>query len=158
MQKAVRILVCGLWLACPLMVHADGGGSNGGSKQSETSSNPQKVQADYEAGYRLVKAEQYKDAIKAFKKVLKEDPTHAMAYTNMAYSYRKLGQYKEAVALYEKALALEPNLAEAHEYIGEAFVALGQLEDAKRHLAILEKLDPKMAEDLRAEIDRHKRS
>ena len=111
----------------------------------------------------LVKTEhlkdgKYKAAIKSFKRAIKENPNHAMAYNNMAYSYRKLGQFDEAIALYEKALAIDPNLAEAHEYMGEALIAVGRIEDAKKHLAILEKLDPKLAEELREEITRHQRS
>ena len=143
-------------LAIPLSVGADGGGS------SETSStkqvDPQRVIADYDAGYRQMKAGEYKAAIKSFKRVLDANPNHAMAYNNLAYSHRKLGEFKRAIPLYEKALALEPNLPEAHEYIGEAYVALGRIDEAKKHLAILEKLDPKLAEELRAEIARNNRS
>jgi tetratricopeptide (TPR) repeat protein len=80
-----------------------------------------------------------------------------MAYNNMGYSYRKLKQYDKAIELYEKSLAIDPNLAEAHEYIGEAYLELGKITEAKKHLAILEKLDPKLAEELRAEIARHDR-
>ena len=89
--------------------------------------------------------------------VLDADPNHAMAYTNMAYSYRQLGNYKKAIGLYNKALALQPNLAEAHEYLGAALAAAGKIADAKRHLAILEKLNPNFAEELRAEIAKHER-
>jgi hypothetical protein len=35
---------------------------------------------------------------------------------------------------------------------------VGRVEDAKKHLAILEKLDSKLAEELRTEIARHQRS
>ncbi len=121
-------------------------------------SNPEHVTAAYEAGYNHMKANQYKDAISAFKRVIELNDQHAMAHTNMAYSYRKLGKYKRAVRLYKKALAIEPNLAEAHEYMGAALLAIGKVKQAKKHLAILEKLDIKLAESLRAEIKRHNRS
>ena len=51
-----------------------------------------------------------------------------------------------------------PNLAEAHEYMGEALLALGKVEQARKHLAILEQINPKLAEELRADIQRHERS
>jgi tetratricopeptide (TPR) repeat protein len=158
MWKArILSLLCGLLLFIPLGASADGGGGNGdsgGSKQVD----PARVIADYESGYRQMKAGEYKTAIKAFKRVLDANPEHTMALNNMAYSYRKLGDYKRAISLYQKALAIDPNLPEAHEYIGEAFVALGKIDDAKRHLAILEQLDPRLANELRAEIARQNRS
>jgi tetratricopeptide (TPR) repeat protein len=145
-------------LLIPALAGADAGDGGGSERESrwQRQANPLQVQTDYETGYRHVKAGQYKEAIKVFKRVLKEDPKHAMAYTNMAYSHRKLGQYDQAISLYEKALKLEPNLAEAHEYMGEALLALGKVDEAKQHLAILEQLDPKLAEELRAEIARQR--
>ena len=148
-------LLCSL-LLLPLVAGADSG--NGSDDPFNQPVDAAQVTADYDAGYRQVKAGSYKAAIKSFKRVVRANPDHAMAYTNMAYAYRKLGRYAKAVKLYKKALRLEPNLAEAHEYMGEALLALGKVEAAKRHLAILERLDPKLAEDLRADIARHQRS
>lgn len=149
-------LLLALLLLTPFFVAADSGDSS--DNPWNNTSGSANLKADYEAGYRQLKAGDYKSAIKSFKQVIKGDPKHAMAYTNMAYSYRKLGKYRKAVKLYEKALAIEPNLAEAHEYMGEALLGLGKVEQAKKHLAILEKLDPKLAEELRADIQRHERS
>ncbi|MGE3539451.1 MAG: tetratricopeptide repeat protein [Candidatus Tectimicrobiota bacterium] len=148
--------VCGgVLLMTPLSIRADSGGNSGPfGTPSEQQAKPPQAQSDYETGYRHLKAGEYKKAIQAFDKVLKDNPFHALAYSNQGYSYRKLGQYEKALELYEKALALEPNLAEAHEYIGEAYLGLGKLAEAKKHLAILEQLDPKLANDLRVEIAR----
>jgi tetratricopeptide (TPR) repeat protein len=159
MDTRLLAFLCGLLLFVPLSAHADAGGGGGGADPSSNRAvDAKKVMADYDTGYRQMKAGDYKAAIKAFKRVIDANPNHAMAYNNLAYSYRKLGDYKRAIPLYEKALALEPNLPEAHEYIGEALVALGRLDEAKKHLAILEKLDPRLAEELREEIARHNRS
>jgi tetratricopeptide (TPR) repeat protein len=156
MYTRLLLLLSLVLLVLPLHVGADAGGTSDTppAKQAD----PQRVFADYDAGYRQMKAGDYKAAIKSFKRVIDANPNHAMAYNNLAYSHRKLGEFKRAIPLYEKALALEPNLPEAHEYIGEAYVALGRIDEAKKHLAILEKLDPKLAEELRAEIARHNRS
>ena len=152
MNARILSILGSLLLLVPLSVGADGGGGNGGGGSEALRNkqvNPQQVTADYEVGYRQLKEGNYKAAIKSFKRVIDANPDHAMAYNNMAYSYRKLGQFKQAIPLYEKALAIAPDLPEAHEYIGEAFVALGRIDEAKKHLAILEKLDPKLAEELR---------
>lgn len=156
----LMVLCGGLLLVAPLVARADGGGPSGGSSSrwdspQEKHASPQKVQAEYETGYRYLKAGEYKKAITSFENVLKENPSHAMAYSNMGYSYRKLKQYNKAIELYGKALMLDPNLAEAHEYLGEAYLELGNIAEAKQHLTILEKLNPTLAEELRTEIARY---
>ena len=160
-QKSLFRLLCGcLLLVAPMVARADSGGGNGGGSSRwdsapEKQSKPQKVQTEYETGYRYLKAGEYKKAIKSFESVLKENPSHALAYSNMGYSYRKLKQYDKAIELYGKALMLDPKLAEAHEYIGEAYLEMGNIAEAKQHLTILQTLDPKLAEELRAEITRY---
>ncbi|ETW99286.1 MAG: hypothetical protein ETSY1_15590 [Candidatus Entotheonella factor] len=151
----VLIVLCVFALFGPLYVSANSGSSDNDFNQQVS---PEQVTAAYEDGYRRMKAGQYQDAIDAFKRVIQLNDQHAMAYTNMAYSFRKLGKYRRAVRLYKKALAIEPNLAEAHEYMGAALLAMGKVKQAKKHLAVLEKLDNKLAESLRAEIARHDRS
>lgn len=153
----IPALFLALLLLGPFFADADSGDSPQSSPWDNQSGSTN-VKADYEAGYRSLKAGDYKAAIKSFEQVIEGDPKHAMAYTNMAYAYRKLGHYKKAVRLYKKALAIEPNLAEAHEYMGEALLGLGKVDEARKHLAILEKLDPKLADELRVDIQRHERS
>jgi tetratricopeptide (TPR) repeat protein len=155
------ILCGGLLLVAPVVAQADagGGGNDRGSGRwdspQEKQTKPQKVQMEYETGYRYLKAGEYQKAIKSFESVVKENPSHALAYSNMGYSYRKLKQYDKAINLYTRALMLDPKLAEAHEYIGEAYLEMGNIAEARQHLTILQTLDPKLAEELRAEIARY---
>jgi tetratricopeptide (TPR) repeat protein len=157
MRRRLLIVLCSVLLLAPVIASADSG-SNSSDNPWDKEADPKQIKADYDDGYRQLKAGEYKAAIKAFKRVVRADPKHAMAYTNMAYSYRKLGKYDTAITLYTRALEIDPKLAEAHEYMGEAQLALGNLEEAKKHLAILERLDPKLAGDLRASIARQGRS
>jgi len=160
-RKSWLGILCGsLLLVAPAVTQADAGGGNGGSSSrwdspQEKQTRPQKAQTEYETGYRYLKAGEYQKAIKSFESVIKENPSHALAYSNMGYSYRKLKQYDKAIELYGKALLLDPKLAEAHEYIGEAYLEIGNIAEAKQHLTILQTLDPKLAEELRAEIARY---
>jgi tetratricopeptide (TPR) repeat protein len=156
LQWQSLIFVCALLFCIPLSVSADAGDSSDNPLNQQV--DPVKVTAAYDSGYRQMKAGHYADAIADFKTVIELNPKHAMAFTNMAYSYRKLGNFKHAVKLYKKALAIDPDLAEAHEYMGGALLELGKVDRAKQHLAILEKLDPKLAQSLRDDIARKERS
>ena len=140
----------------PLVVSADSDTSS--DNQWNQQVDPVKVTVAYKAGYEQMKAGNYPDAIRSFKRVIELNDQHAMAYTNMAYSYRKVGKFKKAIRMYKKALAIEPNLADAHEYMAGAWLALGKINKAKKHLAILEKLDPKLARQLRDDIAREEKS
>lgn len=156
MKRCILTLVCTLVVLLPVTAGADAGPDDSISNQKQR--DPLEAAALYQTGYNQLKAERYRDAIDAFKQVISLDKNHAMAYTNMAYAYRKLGKYKKAVKLYRNALAINPDLAEAHEYLGGALLELGRIDEAKKHLGILEKLDPRLAGELRDEIARHERS
>ena len=149
MRRLCLALACCLLLWVPGLVLADEGMTIGSALD------PLAQPSDYDAGFDLMKAGRFLQAIEAFEKAVAADPTHAMAYTNMAYSFRRVGQHERAIELYEKALELQPDLAEAHEYMGEALLTVGKVAEAKSHLAILEGLDANLAEELRDKIARH---
>ena len=149
MRRLSLALACSLLLWVPGLVLADEGMTIGSALD------PLAQPSDYDTGFELMKAGRFLQAIEAFEKAVVADPTHAMAYTNMAYSFRRMGQHERAIELYEKALELQPDLAEAHEYMGEALLTIGKVAEAKSHLAILEGLDANLAEELRDKIARH---
>lgn len=60
----------------------------------------------YFDGNTAYKAENYKDAVKLFKKAIKEDPEFIFAIDNLGLTYRILGDYKKAVSIYDKSIAI----------------------------------------------------
>ena len=49
------------------------------------------------------------DAIKAFKKALKENPNYIDAYLSLGNAYGNTGRYKEAIAAYKEGIQLNPS-------------------------------------------------
>ena len=49
-------------------------------------------------------------AIQYFKKAIKEQPSHAMAWANLGANYIEVGKYREALQVIEYALKLNPNI------------------------------------------------
>ena len=94
-------------------------------------------------------------ALKEIRMAAKYNPNDSKIYNEWGTIYTDMKQYDKAIELYGKALLLDPKLAEAHEYIGEAYLEIGNIAEAKQHLTILQTLDPKLAEELRAEIARY---
>ena len=136
MRRIILMLMCTLLLTFPMSTLGNEGGMTEGSALD-----PLAQPSNYDVGFDLMKAGKFLQAIEAFRKAIAAEPTHAMAYTNMAYSFRRMGQHERAIQLYKKALELQPDLAEAHEYMGEALLTVGKVSEAKSHLAILEGLD-----------------
>ena len=91
MRQVCLALMCGFLLVVPGLTLADEGMAEGSALD------PLGQSTDYEIGYDLLKAGRFLQAIEAFEKVIAADPTHAMAYTNMAYSFRRMGQYERAI-------------------------------------------------------------
>jgi tetratricopeptide (TPR) repeat protein len=62
----------------------------------------------YYDGNAAYKAENYKEAVKLYKKAIKEDPEFIFAIDNLGLTYRKLGDNKKAVSTYEESLSIYP--------------------------------------------------
>jgi len=70
-------------------------------------SNRKKAKKMYDIGQHYFAKEDYKKAIKYFKKAVKKDPKFAFAWDNLGYSYRKINQFSNAIKCYQKSLALD---------------------------------------------------
>ena len=102
---------------------------------------------------------QWHDAIAAFKKAIKLDPTNNVAPNNLAMTYSSLGAamaaksqrddaiaaYNDAIAAYKKVIKIRPKDAAAYINLGIALAAKGQRDDAIAAYEKAIKIDPKHA-------------
>ncbi len=97
------------------------------------------VQMDsYDAAAKLVKAEQYDQAIQKLKALLREHPGHANAWNALGFSQRMVGDLDAAATAYSNALTITPNHNGALNYMGQMFVQTGRIEEARELLVKLE--------------------
>lgn len=68
---------------------------------------------NFDKGLALTNKHQYEEAIIAFQKVLKSDPTNASTYYNMGHCYFELKKYGDAIWTFEKTLQYDPKNANA---------------------------------------------
>ncbi len=86
--------------------------------------------------------EKFEKAIQAYEKILKERPSSAPAYFNLAIIYTKLEKIKEAEAHFKKALEVDPGYLQAELALG-LLKEIGQdLPGAIEHYKLALKIDP----------------
>ena len=102
---------------------------------------------DFVAGKKAIERKDWKSAVEALSKSVKQTPDNADTHTYLGYSYRHLGDLDNSFAHYKEALKLDPAHKGAHEYIGQAYLKAGQPEKAAEHLAKLEKICGKGCEE-----------
>ncbi|VVH65315.1 hypothetical protein BSPLISOX_2021, partial [uncultured Gammaproteobacteria bacterium] len=81
-------------------------------------------------GNRDYQKNKFKEAIKAYEKVIEIEPNNNWAHYNMGLAYYGLGKFKEAIKAYEKVIEIEPNNNWAHHNIGFAYAQLNEFEKA----------------------------
>src|SRR5688500_1412404 len=70
------------------------------------------------------------EAARLYRRVLREDPTHAEALSLLGAACLGLGKPAEAVDLLQQAVRLRPSDAAAHDNLGVGLAGLGQPEEA----------------------------
>ena len=119
---------------------AMGGGGGGG--YGGMNSMPSASFDDYTTAKRLIRHEQYADAIPHLEKALARHPHDADVFNYLGYTHRMVGvseqapardnDFKLSLAYYQQALAIDPNHKGVHEYLGELFLQMNDL-DAAHH-------------------------
>ena len=90
----------------------------------------------------------HSQAIEYFERAIKQTPTNAEYFFNLAWSEERCHKYAEAVNDYNQALKLMPNIKEAHNALGNIYLKQGDKELAKNHFNQAVLLDENYAEAL----------
>jgi tetratricopeptide (TPR) repeat protein len=119
-----------------LSMGGGGGGGYGGGTMTEP------TYSDYQIAVRLIKHEQYADAIPHLLVALADKPTDADILNYLGYTKRMTGDYPASLDYYKRALASKPDHKGAHEYLGELYLQMNDLASAQHELDTLANLCP----------------
>ncbi len=86
------------------------------------------------------------EAIEAYRRVVKMDPTYAAAWNNLGLLLHRMGQYEEARVSYGAALEQDPQCAEAAYNLGSLSEDCGDVEKAIAHYRRALELSPDYAD------------
>ena len=117
------------------------------SKQENTSTTHSK---EYYKAVKLIKANNFKDAIRLLETLVTENPDDADILNYLGFSFRKTGDLIKSSHYYEKALNVNPKHLGALEYQGELFITLGKIDKAKANLARIDDICVTQCKELRA--------
>jgi tetratricopeptide (TPR) repeat protein len=94
-------------------------------------------------------AGRFAEAIEAYKRAIKIFPQLPAGWLYLGDAYSLSGQKAEALLAYEQAVKVEPNSADAWYQLGLMYISSHQLSRALEALRNLERLNQKLAEELR---------
>ena len=85
-------------------------------------------------GYILFRLENYEDAIKLYKQILKIKPDYVFPLNNLANIYSKLDKFEDAIRYFNRALKLKPDYFEASYGISDVYYKIQNYENALSYL------------------------
>ncbi|QJB69463.1 tetratricopeptide repeat protein [Parasphingorhabdus halotolerans] len=140
MQRSTKLLAMGSAIALSFsaagLQAAGGGGGMSGGSPSQSAPRYDAV-AEYQAGIAYLKADNFKDAVKSFKRSLSVAPKNANAQYLLGFSYLKMGDHKKAKNPLEKAVKYNADLIDAHRDLAITYHKLGDAEKANAALGTL---------------------
>jgi outer membrane protein OmpA-like peptidoglycan-associated protein len=89
------------------------------------------INEQFRSGEQLLLEKKYRPALKAFQKVLKENPDHTASYRASGTCYELLGDYPSALSSYFNVLSRDPYFSRIVYYeIGRTYYRLGEYHSA----------------------------
>jgi tetratricopeptide (TPR) repeat protein len=139
--STVRALLisCGVIVSLggSMPLNASGGGGGGMSESPSSSAPSYDPAAEYRAGVEALQQGNFKDARRAFDRVLAVSPADANANYMAGLARSGLKDNKGAVRFYSKAIKNDDNLIAAHKQYGLSLAATGQRDKAQAELDAL---------------------
>lgn len=120
----------------------------GSSSADDSSKNSQHSSGYYEA-VKLIKAENFDEALILLQTLIEKDPNDADIHNYLGFSFRKIGDFDKSSYHYQKALSIDPKHLGALEYQGELYIALGKVEKAKENLVKIDDICFTQCKELR---------
>lgn len=124
-----------------LSMGGGGGGGGGGSYGGGLSAGSASFD-DYTVAVRLIKHQQYAEAIPHLNLALADKPHSADILNYLGFTHRMVGDFPGSLEYYKRALAIDPNHKGAHEYLGELYLQMNDLASAQNELSTLASLCP----------------
>ena len=90
----------------------------------------------------LVREKKYEEAMRAFRKSIKLNPSFVPPYGNMGIAMEKLGKPDEAIELNKKALSINPEYAAAYFNLGRIYLSKGNVIEGEQMLRKAVALEP----------------
>lgn len=100
----------------------------------------------YDKGFECSEKEDYKNAVKWYKKSVAADDKFVEAYDNMGAAYRRMGDLDNAEKCYKKSIELYPQGSMAHQNLGIVYWIEKKPEQALEQYSIMQKNDSTDAE------------
>ncbi len=85
-------------------------------------------------GFRHFRRNEYNAAIRAFNRVLKNNPSNVIAYFYRGFCYSDLKDYNKAIFDWKKCVELKPEFIEAYVNLGDTYWDLKQTNNAIKYL------------------------
>jgi tetratricopeptide (TPR) repeat protein len=109
---------------------------------------PNNSRVRYNLGYSYNDLERYAEAANHLREAIQLKPEYVEAHSELGFAYLKLGRLPAAVETLRTAIRLKGNYATAHYYMGLVHIAQRNRVGAQAEYAILQRLDPKLAQKL----------
>ena len=147
LHAAAATALLGLATTAFAMGGGGGGGYGGGNFGA-----PAATFDDYTTAKRLIRHEQYAQAIPHLENALEKHPHDADILNYLGYTHRMVGmtytdagrdgEFKMSLDYYQRALAIDPNHKGVHEYLGELYLQMHDMASAQKEQTTLASLCP----------------